>query len=129
MLTTTYDLSVEDVLEELDRMAEAPESTVTESVQKMKAWLQRLQLQRYEDVITDLAMQKSRLCRELARALQPPHLTDSPTVIKRKLELIGLEMISAIAAAHEFAASHDWLLKGGFVDGEYKFEVSDAHKS
>lgn len=96
-------------------------------LEELSERIAKAQLIKYQSAIDHLYREQREATQELARAFDAEldHLADSPFASKFKIKKLDLEIAATISEAHKFAAGHGWLLKGGFVDGEYRFEVSD----
>lgn len=95
------------------------------TAKKLQTALVMRKLEKYETAITELSDTQREAAKRLGKALNPPHLTESPQAIKRRISDIDREIAGLIQDAHLFVMQFGLTLTGGF-DGlkEYKFQVS-----
>jgi hypothetical protein len=108
----------------LDRL---PRKNVrSRTAREVQEALAKRMLAKYEAAITEIYDLRTESARNLGKAFEPPHLTDSPNVLRRHITDCDRRIASLIEEAHIFALQFGWSLTGGFEPEtkEYKFEIS-----
>jgi len=108
----------------LDRL---PRKNVrSRTAREVQEALAKRMLSMYETEITAVYDLRTGFARSIGKAFEPPHLTDSPQILKRRITDCDRHIANVIQEAHLFALKFGWSLTGGFQPEtkEYKFEIS-----
>lgn len=108
----------------LDRL---PRKNVrSRTARELQEALAKRMLAMYESEITSTYDLRTGFARSIGKAFEPPYLTDSPQILKRRITDCDRHIAELIQEAHLFALQFGWSLTGGFEPEtkEYKFEIS-----
>lgn len=107
----------------LDRL---PRKNVrSRTAREMQEALAKRMLAKYEEAITETYDLRNHFARSMGKAFEPPHLTEPPNDLRRRIVGCDRRIASLIEGAHLFALQFSWSLTGGFDPDtkEYKFVI------
>lgn len=98
----------------------------SQTAREIIAAIAQRKLEKFEALLTDVLDRQRAVCDELGKAYEPPFATDSPVILKRKIQDLDMEFAAIAEQAYLHAMQYGWTLTGAVDNqtGEYKFTVS-----